>query len=284
MPINLSSLSQLHTISIDILSSTDTIQLNNQTYNISLSQTACVSKDYGQNNRFQTLCRNTADFFQRLTTQDQQACLPRAAQMQNILQEKLRLQQEQLQLEQNKQYNQGLNIANINIGRVFLSALTKYKGDIMLEDAIAFKQAYRNIQLDHKGDNEMYGITLVATAFNNGHFSENQYQRLCELTHVASAHGKLSHELKDATELSQTDFISLQGLAADSIAIQRAALQFNTEPLALINTIRHFGTKDEQRAFDKSDMGKQIINESSLLKKTNERICNKLAWETLEKR
>lgn len=266
---SITQLTQLSLSQLD-LDKDDTIELNGQKYNIRLNDQIDVSKDYGQKNCFQKACQNISDFFERMNTQDQITCTPRASQIQTILQQKVA--------------NQALNIANITTGTAFLSALEQYQGDLIPEDAIAFKQAYRNIQLNHKGDNELYGIALVATAFNNGHFSEKQYHRLCELTHVASAHGKLSHELKDATELSQTDFISLQGLAADSIAIQRVALQFSAEPLALINTIGHFKTKDDRREFDKSDMGKQIINESCHLKKTNEKICNKLAWEALEKR
>ncbi|MCL1126516.1 hypothetical protein [Shewanella surugensis] len=284
MTVNLATISQLHNHNLSEFTANDTIKLNGQRYKVTIADSILVSKDYGNANCAQKLGRNITDFFERLTTSDQKTDVPRAAQMQNILQGKLSQQQEKLQLEQNQQQNQSLNIANINTSRAFLNALTEYKGNISLEDAVAFKQAYRNIQLSHKGDSEIYGVALVSKAFNSGLFSEQQYQRLCELTQVASTHGKLSHELNDATQLSQTDFLSLQSLAADSRAIQTVAQQHDQDPQSLINKIRHFETRHQQSTFDKSDIGKQIIAESRLLKKTNEKICNELAWEAIEKR
>ncbi|WP_298775716.1 hypothetical protein [uncultured Shewanella sp.] len=275
---SITQLTQLNLSQLD-LDKNDTIELNGQKYNIRLNDQINVSKDYGQKNCFQKACQNISDFFERMTTQDQITCTPRANQIQTILQQKVA--------------NQVLNIANITTGTAFLSALEQYQGDLTLADAIDFKQAYRTIQLTQQNiqqqkakeegtDNlELFGIDLIALDFSQSLINERQYERLCELTQIAATHGELSGnlKLKNEVRLGQNDFINLQEIAADSRALQAAAKLHNREPLDLIKERNNIRELNELKHFNTSPIGKDILALSDELKLSNRKICDKLSIE-----
>ncbi|WP_299011090.1 hypothetical protein [uncultured Shewanella sp.] len=282
---SISNISQVNTLDMQKVASNDTIKLNGQNYNITIIddkisvKAQTLKTNAGKIDFGAQVKKDLGQFFDRVSVSpraprgDKVALAPTyGQQMTNALQEKL-----------NVQHNQNMDIANINSGTAFFDALEQYKGTMTKNDAIAFKQAYRNIQLNNKGSQEIYGAALIAKSFNHGITSEAQYQRLCDLTQIAAKHGVLSNQITNSNQLSQTDFIGLQEFAADSRAIQIVAQQTGQNANTLYSQIQGHTAK-EQMQFDKTETGKMIIAESQQIKKENSKICAELSWQALEKR